>query len=88
MNDDVRLLKMQIVLMKEGIDVDTAERLAKELASIAEMAPQVPVITYPTYPTYPDQPVYPGIQPYTPWYTITTTDGIIDKRPAESTAKN
>ncbi len=81
MTNDIRLLKMQILLMEAGIDKDDAEDLAKELAEIAEM--QLQPITYPCYPVYPTYPTYPtypnpNTQPDV-WYTTSTrkADGSI-----------
>jgi len=53
MKDDVRLLKMQILLIKAGITVDKAEVLAKELAAIADMTPVIPY-----YPVCPPPDIY------------------------------
>ena len=92
MNEDVRLLKMQILLMEKGLDREVAEDLAKELARIADMEPQLPIVvtpdrTYPIYPTYPTYPTYPS-SPIQPWYTITTTDGTINEGQTEFTVKS
>ena len=78
MNNDIRLLKIQIILMDAGIKKEEAEKMANEIAEVVDIA--APTIEWPTYPVNPCPtylfntcPTYPT-NPNYPW--ITYTDGI------------
>jgi len=79
MDDDIRLLKVKIMLLEAGVNKDDVDELVEKLVEIVGMQPQPIQVApwypcYPTYPTHPDPTIQPDV-----WYTTTTkkTDGSI-----------